>query len=166
MSWESVQTAVSERASVDDFNGFDCRWHPDDNFLELNRPVSDMDIIDIYRGLWQIEDSFRITKSILKARPVFVHNESSIEAHFLSCFVSLLILRILEKKTKQRIPVRTIVDSLRKANLAELPNGSFMNTYCDNVINDIGKALGLQLNKKYYSKKDLVIERGKTVKKS
>lgn len=157
---------ISERASVDDFNGFDCRWHPDDNFLELNRPVSDMDIIDIYRGLWQIEDSFRITKSILKARPVFVHNESSIEAHFLSCFVSLLILRILEKKTKQRIPVRTIVDSLRKANLAELPNGSFMNTYCDNVINDIGKALGLQLNKKYYSKKDLVIERGKTVKKT
>ncbi|MBQ4501308.1 MAG: IS1634 family transposase [Spirochaetales bacterium] len=156
---------ISEDASSEDFNGFDCRWHPADNFLELDHPVSDMDIIDIYRGLWQIEDSFRITKSILRARPVFVHNESSIEAHFLSCFVSLLILRLLEKKTGCRIPVRTIADSLRKANLAELPNGGYMSTYCDNVINDIGKALGLQLNRKFYSKRDLVRERGKTVKK-
>ena len=156
---------IGEDASADDFNGFDCRWHPADNFLELDHPVSDMDIIDIYRGLWQIEDSFRITKSILRARPVFVHNESSIEAHFLSCFVSLLILRLLEKKTDCRIPVKTIADSLRKANLAELPNGSYMNIYCDNVINDIGKALDLQLNRKFYSKRDLVRERGKTVKK-
>ena len=141
------------------------RWHKADGILEMNRTVSDMDIVDMYRGLWQIEQSFRITKSILKARPVFVHNESSIEAHFLSCFVALLILRILEKKTQERIPVETLVDSLRKANLAELPNGSYMNIYCDNVINDIGKALDLQLNRKFYSKRDLVRERGKTVKK-
>ena len=124
-----------------------------------------MDIIDIYRGLWRIEESFRITKSILKARPVFVHNENSIEAHFLSCFVSLLILRLLEKKTDKKIPADTIVDSLRKANLAELPNGTFMNVYCDNVIRDIGRALDLELDRKYYSKRNLLEERGKTVKK-
>ena len=156
---------IEETSSIDDFNGFDCRWHPTDNFLELNHPVSDMDIIDIYRGLWRIEESFRITKSILKARPVFVHNENSIEAHFLSCFVSLLILRLLEKKTDKKIPADTIVDSLRKANLAELPNGTFMNVYCDNVIRDIGRALDLELDRKYYSKRNLLEERGKTVKK-
>ena len=156
---------IGEDSRVEDFNGFGSRWHPADNLLELDRPLSDLDVIDIYRGLWQIEDSFRITKSILRARPVFVRNEPSIEAHFLSCFVALLILRLLEKKTGSRIPVRTIVESLRKADLAELSNGTYMNTYCDNVISDIGKALDLQLDRGFYSKRDVMTERGKTVKK-
>ena len=156
---------TQEGENPDTFNGSDCRWHPDDNWLELNRAVSDLDIIDIYRGLWQIEDTFRITKSILKARPVYVHNEESIEAHFLSCFVSLMMLRILEKKTDYKIPIRTMVDSLRKANLVQLPDGNYMNTYCDNVIQTIAEATELCLTKRFYSKKDLVTERGKTIKK-
>jgi len=155
-----------EGENIDSFNGADCRWHPEDNWLELNKPVSDLDIIDIYRGLWQIEDTFKITKSILKARPVYVHNEDSIEAHFLSCFVSLLMLRLLEKKTDYKIPISTMVDSLRKANLAQLPDGNYMNTYCDNVIQKIATATELCLTKKFYSKRDLITERGKTVKKS
>lgn len=61
--------------------------------------------------------------------------------------------------------MRTIVESLRKADLAELPNGTYMNTYCDNVISDIGKALDLQLDRRFYSKRDVMTERGKTVKK-
>ena len=156
---------TTEGENLDSFNGYDSRWHPSDNWLELNKVVSDTDIIDLYRGLWQIEDTFKITKSILKARPVYVHNEDSIEAHFLSCFVSLLILRLLEQKTDYKIPIRTMVDSLRKANLVQLPDGNYMNTYCDNVISDIGKALDLELTRKFYSKKNLVTERGKTVKK-
>ena len=156
---------TQEGENPDTFNGADCRWHPDDNWLELNKVVSDLDIIDIYRGLWQIEDTFRITKSILKARPVYVHNEESIEAHFLSCFVSLMMLRILEKKTDYKIPIRTMVDSLRKANLVQLPDGNYMNVYCDNVIQTIAKATDLCLTKKFYSKRDLVTQIGKTVKK-
>lgn len=141
------------------------RWHSRDGFFEMNKVLHDLDIVDMYRGLWQIEDSFRITKSILKARPVYVRNEESIEAHFLSCFVSLLILRLLEKKTNYKIPVKTMVDSLRKANLAQIPDGNYMNLYCDRTIKELGDALGLTLNKKFYSKKELSTERGKTVKK-
>ena len=51
---------------------------------------SDDRIIEIYRGLWQIEESFKITKSELEARPVFVSREDHIHAHFLTCFVALL----------------------------------------------------------------------------
>ena len=141
------------------------RWHAKEGLLEMNRVVTDLDIVDMYRGLWQIEQSFRITKSILKARPVFVHKEGSIEAHFLSCFVALLILRLIEKKTDYKIPIETMVNSLRNANLALMPNGTYINTYCDNVIADIGKALNLSLTQKFYSKRNLVTERGKTVKK-
>ena len=119
----------------------------------------------MYRGLWKIEQSFRITKSILKARPVFVHKEESIEAHFLSCFVALLLLRLLEKKINESTPVESIVDSLRKANLAQLPDGNYMTLYCNRTIKELGDALGLTLNKKFYSKKELSTERGKTIKR-
>ena len=155
---------TTEGENLDSFNGYDSRWHPSDNWLELNKVVSDTDIIDLYRGLWQIEDTFKITKSILKARPVYVHNEDSIEAHFLSCFVSLLILRLLEQKTDYKIPIRTMVESLRKANLVELSDNLYKNSYCDNVINSIGKALELDLTKKQYSSGDLKKLKGKTQK--
>lgn len=156
---------IMEGENIESFNGYESRWHPSDNLLELNRPVSDLDIIDTYRGLWQIEDIFKITKSILKTRPLFVHKEESIEAHFLSCFVSLLLIKLLEKKTDYKIPVLTMVDSLRKANLSLLPDGNYMNTYCNNVISEIGKVLELDLCKKYYSAQELKLIRGKTVKK-
>ena len=155
---------TTEEENTDSFNGYDSRWHPSDNWLELNKPVSDTDIIDIYRGLWQIEESFKITKSILKARPVYVRNEQSIEAHFLSCFVSLLILRLLEQKTDYKIPVGTMVDSLRKANLVNLSDNLYRSAYCDNVIDAVGRALNLDLSKKHYSSGDLKKLRGQTQK--
>jgi len=142
----------------------DSRWHAKEGLLELNREVSDQDIIDMYRGLWKIEESFKITKSYLKARPAFVHKEGSIEAHFLSCFVALLLLRLLEKRTNNTLSVKAIAESLTKAQLALLPNETYINVYCDSVINEIGKAMDLNLNRKYYSKGDLKALRGKTAK--
>ena len=55
--------------------------------------LSDTEVIDTYRGLWQIEESFRITKGDLQARPVFLSVRDHIEAHFLVCFVALLLIR-------------------------------------------------------------------------
>jgi len=52
--------------------------------------LSDLEIIEIYHGLWRIEETFKISKSELKARPAFVSREAHIEAHFLTCFVALL----------------------------------------------------------------------------
>jgi len=146
------------------FKGKDSRWLAKEALLEMNDEITDLHIIDIYRGLWQIEESFKITKSILKTRPIFVHKPQSIEAHFLSCFVALVMLRVLEQKCNYQIPVATMVDSLRKANLAQLPNDTFQNIYCDNVIASIAHTLDLDLTKKFYSKGDLKTLRGKTQK--
>ena len=146
------------------FKGKDSRWLAKEALLEMNDEITDLHIIDIYRGLWQIEESFKITKSILKTRPIFVHKPQSIEAHFLSCFVALVMLRVLEQKCNYQIPVATMVDSLRKANLAQLPNDTFQNIYCDNVVATIAHTLDLDLTKKFYSKGDLKTLRGKTQK--
>ncbi len=127
------------------------RFRSWDNLFELNRVVSDMDIIDMYRGLWRIEECFRITKSSLEARPVYVSRGDSIEAHFLTCFVALLILRLLEKRTGELIPVGAMVESLRNANLGDIEGECFMNLYCDPYIESIGRSLGIDMTRKYYS---------------
>lgn len=63
---------------------------------EIDKP--DDEIIDIYRGLTRIESCFRTIKSDLKGRPVFVKKDPHIEAHFLICFVALLIVRLLQRQ--------------------------------------------------------------------
>jgi len=122
----------------------------DDNLFQLDKEVTDQDVIDMYRGLWRIEESFRITKSWLRARPVFVHKEPSIEAHFLTCFIGLLMLRILELKTDRSIELSRMVESLRSAILVEATSDVLISSYCDNILAKIGDALDLDLTKKRY----------------
>ena len=59
---------------------------------------SDQEIIDKYHGLSRIEDSFRITKSDLEGRPIFVRTPEHINAHFLTCFISLTMIRLIQHK--------------------------------------------------------------------
>ena len=59
---------------------------------------TDEEIIDIYRQLWRIEETFKITKSELEARPVYVSRKEHIEAHFLICFIALVLVRLLQER--------------------------------------------------------------------
>jgi len=71
-------------------------------------------IIDTYRGLWQIEESFKVTKSELGTRPVFVWTPEHIEAHFLTCYMALVVVRILQKLHPSRPSAAAMLDELRK----------------------------------------------------
>ena len=126
-----------------------------DNLLELNRPVGPQDIIEMYRGLWKIEESFKITKSQLRARPAFVRTEESIEAHFLTCFLALLLLRLLEQRLGGEFPVSQIVTSLREANLVEVDPDIYCSAYCDTVIQQMAKEFSLDITRKNYLKTGL-----------
>ena len=64
--------------------------------------MSEKQIIDTYRGLWEIEETFKVTKGTLEARPVYVSREDRIGAHFLICFISLVIVRLIQKTTNRR----------------------------------------------------------------
>ena len=73
------------------------------------------DILQISKGRWEIEESFRIMKSEFKARPVFLHKDERIKAHFTICFLSLLIYRILEKeKLKEKYTTEEIIKTLKE----------------------------------------------------
>lgn len=126
-----------------------------DNMFQLNKVVEAKDIIEMYRGLWKIEESFRITKSWLKARPVFVRSEASIEAHFLTCFIGLLMLRILELKTHHSIELNRMIEDLRKVQVVEEDDDLFLLIHPTNVLEKIGSCLGLDLVKKRYTLQEL-----------
>ena len=137
-----------------------------DNMFQLNRQVTDHDIIEMYRGLWRIEESFRITKSWLKARPVFVHTEASIEAHFLTCFLGLLLLRILELKTDHSIELNRMIGDLRNLQVVEESPDLFLLTQPTNVVKKIGEYFDLDLIKKRYTMQELKKMAAKTKKTS
>lgn len=114
---------------------------------ELN--MSDKEIRDAYKGLWKIEESFKITKSTLEARPVYVWTKEHIEAHFLTCFVSLVILRLLEHKIDRKYSSEKVIDSLKKYNCSNLKYDIYYFNYRDEIIKEIEKKFNMNLNNKY-----------------
>ena len=82
------------------------------------------EIININKQRWEIEENFRIMKSEFEARPVFVRREDRIKAHFLTCFISLLIYRLLEKKLGEEFTCSQILETLRNMNVTLLSKDS------------------------------------------
>lgn len=112
---------------------------------------SDDRIIEMYRGLWKIEESFRVTKSDLEARPVYVSRKDHIEAHFLTCFIALIIIRILEMKTEYRYSAERILRSLAMAECSYLQQNYYVFDFYNEVLQDIGDRLDLNFSKKLRS---------------
>lgn len=77
------------------------------------------EIFKIVKGRWEIEESFRIMKSDFLARPVNLSREDRIKAHFMTCFISLFIYRLLEKKLGNKYTSSQILDTLRKMTMLE-----------------------------------------------
>ena len=113
---------------------------------EMDTP--DDKIIDMYRGLWRIEESFKITKSELEARPVYVWTREHIEAHFLTCFVALTISRILEMKLEHKYSAGRIIDSLSRAECSLLQQNYYVFDYYDEVLKDIGNVTNIDFSKR------------------
>jgi len=112
---------------------------------------SDDKIIDMYRGLWKIEESFRVTKSDLEARPVYVSREEHIQAHFLTCFVALVIARILETKTKNKYSITKLLESLSKSECTHLQQNYYLFDYFDDVLKDVGTQFDIDFSKRVRS---------------
>ncbi len=114
---------------------------------ELDMP--DDKILDTYRGLWRIEESFRITKSELRVRPVYVSAREHIEAHFLICFVSLLLLRLLEISTNNKYSPKTLICQMRNITGTYLDKNYYMFDYFNDIVKDLGNAAGIDFSKRF-----------------
>lgn len=109
---------------------------------------SDDKIIEIYRGLWKIEESFKITKSYLRSRPVYVHTEEHINAHFLICFISLVIARIVEIRLKNKYSTERIIETLRAVSCSHLDSNHFIFDYADEITDDLNELFNVGIGKK------------------
>lgn len=120
----------------------------------LEEPAEE--VLDIYKGLWHIESSFRVLKSQLEGRPVYVRTEDHIRGHFLCCYISLVISRLLEYKLRKRktsIPIGKIVEALNglrttKIKLDRLP-AIYATTGISEEIKQICAALEMQVPEDY-----------------
>ena len=87
------------------------------------------EITRINRRRWEIEECFRILKDEFKARPVYLKRDDRITAHFTTCFMALLIYRLLEKKLKDQFTCDTIIRSLRGMNFLESKGYGYIPAY-------------------------------------
>jgi len=73
--------------------------------------MSDEEILASYKELAKIEDSFKVTKTEFDSRPVYVYKPEHIEAHFLSCFLALVLMRILQYKMDDKMSPKRIINA-------------------------------------------------------
>ena len=111
--------------------------------------MSDQELRNKYRGLSKIEETFKITKSELDTRPVLVWTKDHIESHFLTCFVALVITRLLEKKLKNKYSIHKIIESLKKYNSIPIEHDICIQNYTDEIITEIGNIFKLDFSRKY-----------------
>lgn len=125
---------------------------------------TDPEILDIYRGLWKIEETFKITKSDLETRPIWVWTYDHILAHFMICYTALVISRILEYRVGRKYSVSAIIESLRKCNCTLMEKNIYLFSYYDKVLETLGKDLGITFDRKYQTLKEIKAELARTKK--
>lgn len=109
----------------------------------------DEEIVEIYRGLWRIEEAFKVTKSDLETRPVYLSRHDHIQAHFLICFVALLIARLLAHCLGNKYSISSIVESLNKASGSRLEENWYVFDHADEITQAIHHTFGIDLTRKY-----------------
>ena len=119
------------------------------SIVTSEKNLTDKEIRDIYKGLWKIEETFKITKSELETRPVYVWTDESIEAHFLSCFVSLFLIRLLEQKLNKKYSNSYVIESLRNYNSTNIEHDIYLQNFRNDVIKDLEQVFNIDLSRKY-----------------
>lgn len=115
------------------------------------------DILQISKGRWEIEESFRIMKSEFKARPVYLHLEDRIKSHFIICYLALLVYRILEKeKLKDKYTTENIITTLRQMTTNKIEGLGYKQLYKKtDITTDLNKNYDFNLDQKFIGMKNM-----------
>lgn len=119
------QDAIDKEARFDGFYA-----------MATNLLDSISDILSVTKGRWEIEESFRIMKNDFDARPVYVSRNDRIKAHFLTCFIALLVYRILERKLGLKYTCEEILHTLRGMKMTKAKDIGYIPSYTRTGITD------------------------------
>ncbi|QQA37507.1 IS1634 family transposase [Tuanshanicoccus lijuaniae] len=106
----------------------------------------DDEIIEAYQELSKIEDCFRVTKTEFESRPVYVRKPSHIEGHFLICFISLVLMRLLQHTIQWKMSPRKIVEALNSMEATPLVQG-FYRVQQSELMDELNNYLGIHWTK-------------------
>ena len=113
------------------------------------------EIRNIYRGLIRIEHTFKVTKSELEARPVYLWPTEHIKAHFTVCYTALCLLKIMMSILGNEYSAEAILDSLRKCTVSELVDGYWQTNYYDEVLKKISELMDIEFNTRFRTRENL-----------
>ena len=126
------------------------------------------EIIRINKQRWEIEESFRIMKTEFEARPVYVRRADRIKAHFMTCYISLLLYRLLEKKLKDSYTSSQLLGALRSMKMTLLDTASgYIPSYTRTALTDaLHKAFGFRTDYEFITKESMrtIIKKTKQIK--
>ena len=120
------------------------------------------DILKVSEGRWQIEECFRIMKTDFSARPIYLQDENRIKAHFLICFLALMIYRFLEKKLDSKYTCEELLKVLKSMNFAEIQEQGFTPLYKrEKITDDLHAVCGFRTDYQFITKSKM-----KTIQKN
>jgi len=126
-------------------------------------------VLNIIEQRWEIEESFKIMKTEFEARPVYVRRDDRIKAHFLTCFMSLLVYRLLERKLDNKFTCSEILSTLRSMQMTLLSkNSGYTPSYKRTDLTDtLHKKYGFHTDYEFISKSTMrnIIKESKTIAK-
>ena len=117
--------------------------------------LSDLELRNIYRGLAKIEETFKITKSEFNARPINVRLEDHIDAHFLICFISLVIIRILQNKTNEKYSIKNILEKMKNFKCTHETGNLYKFIGYKPEVQYLNRKLELNMDKKYDTRENI-----------
>lgn len=113
-------------------------------------------IAKINHNRWEIEECFRIMKTDFKSRPAYVYTDARIKAHFMTCFLALIIFRYLEKKLEYKYTCEEILDTLRDMNFLKATGEGYIPTYTRTELTDcLHEAFGFRTDYQIVSEKQM-----------
>lgn len=132
--YELNEDVINEEARYDGF--YAVCTNLDDDPSEIAR---------INHDRWEIEEAFRIMKTEFEARPVYLQRDDRIEAHFLTCFIALMIYRILEKKLDNKYTCEEIIKTLREMDMRKIGDQGYIPAYTrTNLTDDLHTCAGIR----------------------
>ena len=133
------QSKIEEEEKLD---GYYCIVTSEEN-------LSDLELRNIYKGLAKIEETFKITKSEFDARPINVRLEDHIDAHFLICFISLIIIRLLQYNINNKYTIKNILEKMKNFKCTHETGNIYKFIGYKPEIQYLNRKLELNLDKKY-----------------
>ena len=127
---------------------------------------SDRRIIDAYRELWRIEESFKITKTGLEGRPAFVRTREHLEAHFLTCYIALTIVRLIERALGNRHSSFAILKDMRALGCSNLEANIWLFDHRTDLTDELFALIGEEAPRKYMRRSEIkaLFKKGKNVR--